>query len=182
MRYKEYSHIRKVGSPGYDLEKEFYNELWDCELVDDVFWLSESKKATFDFQVNSKAGMFLIDVVGFRYQYHSISLYTHHKDWIELLNYAHDYMADACYLAYKPYEIDNNGFNNWRFLKITENLPRNNLYISRSRARHAKTYSYLFSDKRAIKTKLAEKLKRKYALRKEANEKLNAWIYGNVPA
>jgi hypothetical protein len=175
--------VRQHGSPGYDLEDDFDSMLCDCyDLVDYHEWRSEHKKSIFDFSVISKGGNFLIDVVGYGLKYHSISLYTHHKSWSKLLDYADSEGVDRCYLAYKPYEYHSDSFLDWRFLKITDDLPEGNLYISRSRAVHSKTYKYLFADKRNIKTILSEKVKGKYALRKEAERKLDAWIYGDARA
>lgn len=180
MNYK--SDIRKVGSPGYDLEWEFYSAAYCCSYVHNVFWLSEHRKATFDFQVNADSGKFLIDVVGHQWKYKSYSLYTDHKDIQLLLDYAHNQHVKACYLAFKMYEINRLGFKQWRFLKITEDLPSSNIYISRDRSHGLKTYDFIFRDKRSLKTLLAEKVKRKYALRKEADSKLTDWIYNDVKA
>lgn len=170
MYYNPNASVRLTGSPGYELESQFDDMLYGCELIQDHYWMSEKKKATFDFKVFTKQyhDSFLIDVVGSQYKYKSIQLYTHHKDWLELLDYAKEQGIRQCYLAYKLYEIERYGFSNWRFLRITDKLPNGNLYISRARAKASRTYEYLFADKRNIKTKLADKVKHKYALREKA--------------
>lgn len=182
MNYKPKSNIRRVGSPGYDLEMQFYFLANECNYVHNVFWLSEHRKATFDFQVNAESGNFLIDVVGFQDKYKSISLYTAHKDIQLLLDYAEERHVKACYLAFKMYQINRLGFKQWRFLKITDDLPSGNIYISNDRSHGLKTCDFIFRDKRNFKTLLAEKVKHKYAPRKEADSRLMDWIYNDVRA
>jgi hypothetical protein len=184
--------IKRLGSPGYDLELAYSNYLLDHALVRDFDWLSENKKAVFDFVVYTgiydssyleyrvrNRKKFLIDCVGSYYFGHSMRLNTRHKNWYELLDYSKEQHADACYLVFNPmYEYTD--IDNWRYLKITEDLPTNNIFLSKARLRGLRTSNYIFSDKRTQQTIMRDKIRFKYAPRKEKENELMQWIYTDV--
>ncbi len=180
--------IKRLGSPGYDLELAYNTYLDYQPLVTDYHWSSENKKAVFDFEVYTghrinhvlfNTRKLLIDVVGSYYFGRSLRLNTRYKDWYELLDYAKEQHVENCYLVFNPF-YEYSDIDNWRYLKITKDLPTNNIFLSKARLRGIRTSDYLFGDNRSIKTIMRDKIRFKYAPRKEKEKELMKWIYEDV--
>jgi hypothetical protein len=182
--------IKRLGSPGFELEQQFYEWLNNNSQYYDKFrWLSYDKKAVFDFFIKGYDTFFYVDVVGFRYQYRKRRLYTRHKDWSDLIEWAE---KDAegygykvkCYLAFEGYNYK----DEFSFLRITEDLPSSDIYISPRRAKAIRSadgvFDSVFERKRYKKDWLKLcKMTRKQLER--SNKKLKAvdsWIFGDVKA
>lgn len=168
---------RRIGSPGYDLEREFNALLQINRYVESYNWLSCNEKTVFDFQVSAKSGSILIDVVGFGINNGRLQLNTAHKNIMRMLEYAKYHGIRYCYIAFNINENDIGDISSWRFIKVKEDMPSGNLYISKNRSHSLKTADFIFRDKRQLKTILSEKVLHNYALRPEKDEALMTWIY-----
>ncbi len=173
-----YPHGIRRGSPGYELEKDFDDWLTECEdygkyNLSHHEWLSEKQKTTFDFIVYTTYKwyfkLFYVDVVGYYYQGRRIKLVTGHKDWDEMLDYAknegHTHKP-RCYLAFDIY-------GEWEFLKITEDLPTYDIYLSKNRIRGIRTADTVFNK---IERKTYPLTGTKYLFNRAQMKAVNDWI------
>lgn len=176
-----YPHGVRKGSPGYDLELQFYEWLNNNSQYYNTFrWLSYDKKAVFDFFVKGYDTFFYIDVVGFRYQYGKRRLYTRHKDWSDLIEWAE---KDAegygykvkCYLTFEGYNYK----DDFSFLRITEDLPSSDVSISPNRAKAIRSADGVF-DSVYLKKKIHKYNIPSRKLTAQQIEKIDSWINGSV--
>ncbi len=170
--------VRRLGSPGYELEDSFDTFLYECEdegryNLSHHEWLSEKKKIVFDFRVYTPYKwfykLFYVDVVGYYYQDRRIKLVTGHKDWNEMLEFAKmdsNSRHPRCYLAFDWY-----GF--WNFLKITDDLPNYDIYLSTKRIHGIRQADSVFNK---IEPKRYPLRREKYLLNKRQEKAIDNWI------
>ncbi len=170
-----YPHGIRRGSPGYELEDSFDSWLYECEDegrygITNHVWPSEKNKTVFDFIIYARGyRRYYVDIVGYYYQDRRIKLVTGHKNWTEMLDYAknegHTHKP-RCHLAFDRY-------GEWEFLKITEELPTYDIYLSKNRIRGIRTADTVFNK---IKRKRYPLTGTKYLFNRAQMKAVNDWI------
>lgn len=174
-------HNKGMGSPGRDLESRFDVFLSSHPGIRHRVWLSQNNKTPYDFKVYCgtwdtpsppKFQLLFIDVVGTYHTDKRLRLITAQKNWSEL----HEFCKNNCeggrfreYLAFMHKGL-------WRFLRVKEDMPSYDLYLSRSAMRGIRDFESIIRDNRPIKTQLATYVKGMYAPRAKKEALLHQWL------